>query len=157
MEDTYVTPNTTSPYLPSGTTHLIQTQSHRQFHTCYIQSFYQVVYSEISLMYQQTPTSFHPNLTTKEKLALQNLSENLYIIIKPADKGGRIVIQDQEDYLQEAKRLLSDKNTYIRLRFDPQPLFSEEAHALVKPPLTDEIINKTEASFLKKQFICTQL
>ena len=59
------------------------------------------------------------NLTKEEKLTLQELSNNENLVIKPADKGGCIVIQNTKDYLHEAYKQLNDKQYYKRIN---QPL-----------------------------------
>ena len=38
------------------------------------------------------------------------------LVIKPADKGSGAVIWDQNDYLKEAKKDLSDKSTYLETK-----------------------------------------
>lgn len=73
------------------------------------------------------------------------------MVIKSADKGGGIVVQNRADYVAEAIRLLSDVNTYIRLKTDPLPRFASEATSLVKDALSDHIITPQEAPFLVKE------
>lgn len=59
------------------------------------------------------------NLTKSETLALKELSNNTDIIIKKADKGGSIVIQDKSAYIAEAHRQLTAPHTYLPLSKDP--------------------------------------
>ena len=54
------------------------------------------------------------NLTQGELLALKDLSQDTSIIIKPADKGGAIVIQSTTDYIKEAMRQLGNRQHYER-------------------------------------------
>ena len=58
------------------------------------------------------------NLSKRERLALDRLSNNRDIIIKPADKGGATVILNTIDYLQEAKRQLDNDMYYKRIEED---------------------------------------
>ena len=51
-------------------------------------------------------------IAKEEWKAMRNLLENRSIIIKPADKGSSVVIWDQEDYLSQGERQLSDHSTY---------------------------------------------
>ncbi len=50
----------------------------------------------------------HHNLSMEEQEALKALVSNPDIVIKPADKGGKIVIQDTPTYIREVKKHLSD-------------------------------------------------
>ena len=52
------------------------------------------------------------NLPPEEKRALKELMENNNIVIKPADKGGAIVIQDKEKYKSECLRQLNNREHY---------------------------------------------
>lgn len=58
--------------------------------------------------------------------ALNALGKIEHIILKMADKGGGVVIQDRVIYLNESHHLLSDHNTYSKLRTDPLPEFIKE-------------------------------
>ena len=58
------------------------------------------------------------NLSKRERLALDRLSNNRDIIIKPADKGGATVILNTTDYLQEAKSQLDNDTYYKRIEED---------------------------------------
>ncbi|XP_013782192.1 uncharacterized protein LOC106466450 [Limulus polyphemus] len=65
------------------------------------------------------------NLSYNEHAALISLKHDNDIIIKQADKGGAIVIQDKSDYINEAYRQLNDINYYKKVDFDPIPEFVE--------------------------------
>ena len=58
------------------------------------------------------------NLTHKERIALDDLSKNDDIIIRPADKGGAVVVWSRDKYTTEAKRQLDSKH-YTRLLNNP--------------------------------------
>lgn len=55
------------------------------------------------------------NITEEQQRALTTLRKLDNVIIKPADKGGQIVLQDRTDYLLEANRQLNDINYYKKL------------------------------------------
>ena len=55
------------------------------------------------------------NISIKERKALKNLKQNTNIIIKPADKGGAIVILNKDDYIKEGKRQLQQQQHYKKL------------------------------------------
>lgn len=54
--------------------------------------------------------------------SLSSLKENSEIIIRKVDKGGGLVIQDKDQYLEEAFRLIGGTDTYERLLWDPTEL-----------------------------------
>lgn len=62
------------------------------------------------------------------------------------------MIQNKEDYIQEALRLLSDSHTYKTILNKPLQGFLKEATQLINRALHESIISKTEASFLKRDF-----
>lgn len=62
------------------------------------------------------------NLTNKEFSAINRLKNNNSLTIKPADKGGALVLMDTENYIFEAHRQLSDKNYYKKLT---KPIFPD--------------------------------
>lgn len=117
-----------------------------------IDAFYRIVYTEIQDMCNSTKNKNKTtyNLSHSKKKALDALTNNFDLVIKSAENGGGIVVQNRVDYVNEAIILLSDTNTYVKLKTDPLPRFALEATALVKDALGDHIITQQEASFLVK-------
>ena len=70
-----------------------------------------------------------------ERQAIKTLLENDNITIKPADKGGKIVIQDTIDYIKECERQLVDTAYYKRLYTDP----TAELNSIIKNKLEQGI------------------
>ncbi|XP_068135476.1 uncharacterized protein [Hyperolius riggenbachi] len=66
------------------------------------------------------------NLNTQERKAILSLKSNDNIVIKPADKGGAVVILDKSSYIQEANRQLSNNTYYKRLETNPTLQYSRE-------------------------------
>lgn len=68
------------------------------------------------------------------------------IVIRPADKGGAIVILDREAYSQEIMRILSDSDTYslLSLLMDHMSKFKQALRELVEKGLDMEILNKKD-------------
>ena len=64
------------------------------------------------VMNSQTKQPRRYNLTLKERQALHDLTSDPNIVIKPADKGGKIVVMNKEDYETECLRQLSDNEHY---------------------------------------------
>ena len=58
------------------------------------------------------------NLSKRERAALDRLSNNREIVIKPAHKGGATVILNANDYVEEAKRQLDNEIYYKKIESD---------------------------------------
>ena len=52
--------------------------------------------------------------------------------MKPADKGGAIVVMNEEDYIKEAERQLHDEQHYSKLTQDPANAFKRDLKMLVQ-------------------------
>ena len=66
-------------------------------------------------VYENIKCLLRRNLSSDEYKAIKELSSNTSIVIKHADKGGAVVIQDRSDYLNEGYSQLNDSNVYEKL------------------------------------------
>ena len=58
------------------------------------------------------------NITKEEQKLIKELKQNEEIVIVQADKGGKIVILNKEEYINKIEEKLNDKNTYEQVK-DP--------------------------------------
>ena len=67
-------------------------------------------------------------------------------MIKPADKGFCVVVWDRTDYLIEAKKDLSNSNTYKEVKFDDNELvkLAEVSNTLLKRLLLKKYISQRQ-------------
>uniref|UniRef100_A0A8C5M9N9 Reverse transcriptase domain-containing protein n=1 Tax=Leptobrachium leishanense TaxID=445787 RepID=A0A8C5M9N9_9ANUR len=89
------------------------------------------------------------NLSKKEREALDELREDDSITIKPADKGGGIVILNTERYEEESLKILNDPETYIKLRKDPTEDVVAKFHQYLDEGEMAGILNDKEHKYLK--------
>ena len=90
----------------------------------------------------------HSNLTPDEWQALRSLKSRQDIGIKPADKGGAVVVWDRDLYVKEAQRQLSDSSFYLPLSVSSLPrdqnLISETVKQHIKqnhlPPTANLLV-----------------
>ena len=75
------------------------------------------------------------NLSQDEQQALRELRRRSDIVVKPADKGGAVVVWSRDLYNQEANRQLSDNRFYQRLDRDP----TQDYQKIVKDTVNDMI------------------
>ena len=66
-------------------------------------SYRNLTQREILKELDKAPVYKRFNLPKAERQAIKTLLENNKITIKPADKGGKIVIQDTTDYIKECE------------------------------------------------------
>ena len=72
-----------------------------------------------SLIISLKPTRPHCNVTPEERTAIKNLSSYKDVVIKRADKGSCIVVENTFDYKKEGNKHLDDIQIYKPLREDP--------------------------------------
>ena len=82
-----------------------------------IHDYLSCVQNDIRNLYTH-PKQNPQNLTKNELEALNELKNNQNIVIKRADKGGKIVIWPREMYVSEASKQLSDTKYYHKLDKD---------------------------------------
>lgn len=80
---------------------------------------------------------------------MYDLQTDMSIVIKPADKGGAIVIQNNADYVRECERQLSDLDFYKKLSGDPTPMFKHKIYSALDFMFQIGKITKRELDFLK--------
>ncbi|CAJ0964531.1 unnamed protein product [Ranitomeya imitator] len=80
------------------------------------------------------------NLSNTERQALQGLQNDKNLIIKPADKGGALVVMNKSDYLLEIRRQLDNPTIYVKLPRDPT--------AATRQLISDTLLKYTELGIL---------
>uniref|UniRef100_A0A803J933 Reverse transcriptase domain-containing protein n=1 Tax=Xenopus tropicalis TaxID=8364 RepID=A0A803J933_XENTR len=115
-----------------------------------ITAFTRLLIDETEKHIHSRPT--YPNLTSSEREAITSLSQNPNITIRPADKGGSVVIQDYSDYRQEILQQLADKTIYKRLDRDPGPTFKKTIDNSLRLGLDGGFITNDTFKFLTKEF-----
>ena len=98
----------------------------------------------------KSPNMHRSNLTIEEREALKNLSSNTNITVKPADKGGKVVVMNQTDYIAECEKNLSDGCFYRKLEEDPNASYAEEVNLQAKKLLDNSMITEKEFKFVTK-------
>uniref|UniRef100_A0A8C5PH59 Helix-turn-helix domain-containing protein n=1 Tax=Leptobrachium leishanense TaxID=445787 RepID=A0A8C5PH59_9ANUR len=91
---------------------------------------------------------YQHNLTHTEMLALNHLIKDNEVVIKPADKGGGVVILDRQQYLSEIQRQLQDVDTYEKLPSDPSLIIANKYRSHLTKGVDLGILNNHEHDFL---------
>lgn len=73
----------------------------------------------------------YSNLSRNELVALRELKNDEDIIIKPADKGGAIVLMNRADYINEANRQLNNQMFYEQVRSNQNEKISKKIKEFV--------------------------
>ena len=89
-----------------------------------------------------------PNLKKTERDALDSLKNNNDFIIKPADKGGKIVLWPTHEYILEANRQLEDQTYYEIQPSDPTTDLSMEIETFLTFLEIRKLIDKNCHRFL---------
>ena len=73
-----------------------------------------------------------PNLTPTQRKALKELSSDETLVIKSADKGSGIVVEDTEQYVRDGLNHLSDKTVYEKITSDPTKPLSKAINTYIE-------------------------
>ncbi|CAJ0927891.1 unnamed protein product [Ranitomeya imitator] len=92
---------------------------------------------------------YPPNLTVEEKHSLKNLQEDRTIIIKPADKGGALVVMDKNKYVAEITRQLGDDSIYQPLDRDPLPGIRQKIETILHRYMDRGVVDQKTSEFLQ--------
>lgn len=80
------------------------------------------------------------------------LSDNTSITIKPADKGGNIVLMDNATYTSMCSKILMNKNWYSKIIRDIMDRFNQEYYSLIDSTYANKVINKTIWEYIITKF-----
>ena len=101
---------------------------------------------------------FKKNSKKKEWQAITTIRNNKHVVIKPADKGGNIVIMKKQDYIQEGLRQLSNSSHYEILEEDPTQEYNYQVHQVIQQAVNFNIIDdKTMKTLYNKSPRTSQL
>ena len=114
-----------------------------------VEIFVKVFHESVSKALRTSP--YHrppPNLLPEEQQALSALRKYNDILLRPADKGSTVVIQDTQSYDAEVLRQLSDRTFYKLLKYNPTHAHNIEVKEAVRSLLAKGVINKRTATDL---------
>uniref|UniRef100_A0A8C5QSP0 Reverse transcriptase n=1 Tax=Leptobrachium leishanense TaxID=445787 RepID=A0A8C5QSP0_9ANUR len=116
-----------------------------------IEAFDQIITSEIRKEEKKPKRNRPSNLSKEENVALKEC-DTKELIVKPADKGGGIVILNKERYETEALRLLGDQNVYKILRGDPTVKITNQFFSYLDKGRELDILKEEEHLYLKVKY-----
>ena len=100
------------------------------------------------LRLSDTPSNFSTNVSTAERKTLDSLRKRRDIVITSADKGGKIVVLDKNDYLKECTKQLENQEFYRAVYEDPTTQLAEEIENEMKAMEETNLIGKKEFHLL---------
>ncbi len=89
-----------------------------------------------------------PNLTKNEYKALKELAADNSLVIKNADKGSGIVVEDVQKYIQDGLDHLSDTDIYEEVPSDPTKQLTTAINTFIQKLYNQGIIDNTTKEYL---------
>lgn len=112
-----------------------------------ILTYSKLVEKDLSDLFQ-TPQVVHKNLKKAEIEALKNLESRKDIIIRPADKGGSVVVMGFEQYNSGILSQLSVKDCYTPLKSNPTEEFKSQIGDYIRSAHHRGWITEKERDFM---------
>lgn len=81
---------------------------------------------------------------------IESIENKKNVIIRPADKGGGLVVMSKEYYINDINTQLSDRDTYRTLPKDPLSEYKKELEKLISKGEEEEILSKKKRSVISK-------
>ena len=100
-----------------------------------------IIHNTLKEIKRKNNRKFKINLKKEEVITINTLRNNKDIVIKPANKGGNIVIMNKEDYIKEGLRQLSDTNHYEILEEDPSQNYNNQIYQVLQQAVNLDIID----------------
>ncbi|XP_041429831.1 uncharacterized protein LOC121397286 [Xenopus laevis] len=117
-----------------------------------VETFVQAVERDVNKLKWPIKRHKAQNLSRAEKDALHNLKSDTSITIKPADKGGAIVVMDTDYYREEAVSQLSNTSHYRLLEGDPTSNLKQVIDHALETSKEEGIITERLKKFLQVDF-----
>lgn len=95
------------------------------------------------------------NLNFQQRAAIKELKSLTQVVIKSADKGGKAVLLNTEDYLWMCYDILSNTSRYRHIKLKTIDSFKTEFLSITNRLKTDQVIAKATWEFLNIQFPLT--
>ncbi len=94
------------------------------------------------------PKMFRQNLAKEEIHALKTLTSDPTLVIKNADKGSGIVVEDKQKYIEDGLEHLSDSSIYEKIDSDPTLPLAKAINKYIQHMYKKGIIDNTTKEFL---------
>lgn len=88
-------------------------------------------------------------LPIRLRQALNQMKANAEITIKPADKGGNVVVMDNRAYVEMCMRILQNKSWYRRVSGTCVQQYSAEFHGIVDQALLSMTIDRNMWEYIR--------
>ena len=94
---------------------------------------------------------FRHNLSYQERQTLHKLASDDNIVIKSADKGSGIVVEDRDRYIRDGLEHLSDASIYEQINSDPTATLTEAINQYINNMYNKGIVDNITKSYLLAQ------
>ena len=110
-----------------------------------IEAYLKRIRAEVNSM---QPLKIVPNLTPTQNKAFKELYSDQTLVIKKADKGSGIVIEDTEQYIKDGLDHLSDEHIYEKIDTDPTESLTEAINFYVETMYQEGAIDPPTKEYL---------
>lgn len=111
-----------------------------------IENYLQRITNEVNTLPKK---HIYPNLTKQEQNALKELATDPSLVIKNADKGSGIVIEDTKQYILDGLEHLADKSIYEEINSDPTIPLTNAINQYVSKMYDKSIIDSITRDYLR--------